>query len=219
MDKGIKMSSAEAKKEIIKLMKDYSNNKNEDNENNLINKLKENSLINKLKENSFANIIDDNKYKFCWCTLSSYCGYCINRNGYIVVIESDSPIKYTTGLEIELQEGEFTVEENKIIGYKKLNTQNGYIINPDNSNSPYIKIVHREIKLAINEDIYKFMAGAGWLEYDDEDKKYKDEIEKAFETESLEIHHINNNPNDNRIENLVYLPRSIHCKAHKYTNN
>lgn len=206
------MDSSKAKKEILELMKKYSKNKNETNEN---------ELISRLKEYSYTNINkDDNIYRFCWCTLSSYCGYCINSRGNIIVIESCKPIKHPAGEEIELKnDKQFLKDKYNIIGYKKLDTKNGYIINPDNSNSPYIKIVNREIKLATNEDIYKFMAGAGWLEKEGDDKEYKKMIDEKFNEESLEIHHINNNPNDNRVENLVYLPRSIHCKAHKYTDN
>ena len=49
-------------------------------------------------------------------------------------------------------------------------------------------------------------------------KEIADDIVNSpnFKHDRLEIHHINNRPDDNRVDNLIWLPRSIHCQAHKY---
>lgn len=191
------------KTEIIELMKDYSMHRDDDK--------KRQALIKILKENC-KEIINENdcEYRFCWCTLSSYCGYFINRSGKMIVVESEVPIKYEPGYKIELKDDKKFLKDNyNIVGYRKLKTQNGYIINPDGSNSPYLKIKNREIKLATNVDVYQFMASSGWLKLNEDNIT----IAESF-NDSIVIHHINNNPNDNREKNLIYLPKQIHDYAH-----
>lgn len=65
-------------------------------------------------------------------------------------------------------------------------------------------------KIALHTDVYKFVKEAFKEEFLEEINKLK----KYFPNEKLELHHINNNPDDNRLSNLIYLPKSLHVYAH-----
>ena len=73
-------------------------------------------------------------------------------------------------------------------------------------------------KLATETDVYKFTVEAGWLD-SGKDAEIKQLAQKIVDSgmcqnDRLEVHHINNNPSDNSIENLIWLPRSIHQHLH-----
>lgn len=87
--------------------------------------------------------------------------------------------------------------------YWEVKTYNGYLTKeglPENWN------------IALYTDVYLFVAEAFKEEFSEELNKLK----YKFKNERLELHHINNNPDDNNLSNLIYLPKSIHAYAHKY---
>lgn len=45
---------------------------------------------------------------------------------------------------------------------------------------------------------------------------YEEQVGKKYDSVSFAIHHINANRKDNRIENLVALPKRLHARYHFY---
>ena len=96
--------------------------------------------------------------------------------------------------------------------------ENGYLSKSVLEESP------DQIKLTTTTDIYKFMIEAGWLDYGDDyvDNKNCKELAskivdnniKNGESDRLEVHHIDNNPSNNNIKNLIWVPQSIHKLLH-----
>ncbi len=199
-----KLNSREAKAKIIKLMKTCVLNKIDKNKQNLINFLQECSINTDL---NFLSTENKTQYRYCGPTRSPSFAYCISNEGKLLVINTNRKI---------FKNGDL-VNIKMFSQSKEILLKNGYI-SPENQGYPYLN--NHDIKLAVKKNIYLFMKEAKWLEKEqsvkDLAKNLKDE---NFPLERLEIHHINNNPNDNRVDNLIYLPRSIHCHAHKYIHN
>jgi len=92
-------------------------------------------------------------------------------------------------------------EEIKIKSFKNiplLKIKNGYLTSD-------------KFNVALYTDVYVFVTEAFWEEFSDEYETLK----RNFPNKVLELHHINNNPNDNRLGNLIYLPNSIHSYVKK----
>ena len=190
----------DAKAEIINLMKTYVSSKNDEDRKKLIDYLQKCSIDDSLKK----EFNDDNtEYLYCGLTRSCYYAYYINCNGNIILVHDEDPIDNKRIKEITNNISSYKIQDLKL-------------------KDRYIESRNEKVSLATNYDVYKFMQDAGWLEKDGNQsgkilaENLRDE---SFSYERLEIHHINNNPNDNRVDNLVYLPHSIHCKAHKYIDD
>ena len=56
--------------------------------------------------------------------------------------------------------------------------------------------------------VYTYVDDAQWPINKDED--YKKKMLEYSQNKQIAIHHINGNPTDNRIDNLIYLPNAIH---------
>ena len=57
------------------------------------------------------------------------------------------------------------------------------------------------------------MIEAGWLD-DTPDKKMAEAIVNNNPNDRIELHHIDDNSSNNRLENLIWVPKSIHQKLH-----
>jgi hypothetical protein len=111
------------------------------------------------------------------------------------------------------------IKNNELNKYKYwfISIKNGYLSTSDlDKNFPNIKI-------ATYTDVYSFMIEAGWLE-DSEDEENDKSLslqivnynkEKEYLNDRIEVHHIDNNPSNNNVKNLIWLPKSIHQKLHK----
>ena len=73
-------------------------------------------------------------------------------------------------------------------------------------------------KIAEYTDIYIFAAVAFWKELEKNIEILKSNFRNNYPEENtrLELHHINGNPNDNRLDNLIYIPAFIHRRVHIY---
>ena len=47
-------------------------------------------------------------------------------------------------------------------------------------------------------------------------KFYQEQVGKEYDSSIFDIHHINGNHNDNRLVNMVALPRKLHRQYHYY---
>ena len=68
------------------------------------------------------------------------------------------------------------------------------------------------------------MIEAGWLDEYEEDRKAKENAEKIvkhnidskeYSNDRIELHHIDNNPSNNNLKNLIWVPKSIHQTLHE----
>ena len=75
------------------------------------------------------------------------------------------------------------------------------------------------VDLNTTTDVYNFMIEAGWLD-NTEDKKMSERIveynveNNIYSSDRIELHHIDNNPSNNYLDNLIWVPKSIHPTLH-----
>lgn len=69
------------------------------------------------------------------------------------------------------------------------------------------------VDLNTTTDVYNFMIEAGWLD-NTEDKKRAERIVEYNSNDRIELHHIDNNPSNNYLDNLIWVPKSIHQTLH-----
>ena len=128
--------------------------------------------------------------------------YYISNLGNVLVFdaeEKDAPIVLNVDSDLQKEK------------YQIIPVQNGYL------NTANINLKFDIPKLATETDVYTFTIEAGWLDIDEaaEIKKLAQKIVKSnYPNDRLEVHHINNNPSDNSIKNLIWLPKSIHQLIH-----
>lgn len=163
-------------------------------------------LIKELKKYSY----DKKKYtesseeyfKYAWkaraCDGKSYY---VSNHGHVILTDKVADIEKIS---------KRYLDENKQ-RFWEIKTNNGYLTKETKKDSPKLP---KHWMVALHTDIYLFVKEAFKDEFADEMKN----LEKEFPNERLELHHINNNPNDNNLNNLIYLPKSIHVCAHKYIN-
>lgn len=147
-------------------------------------------LLTKPKEKSFRLVYSVGSWKKFY--------YYISNCGRVIVVKTEEvPKKEITKL--------------KGFEYCFIKIKNGYL-NDGECSFP-------EVKLTNTTDIYKFMIEAGWLE----ENCGKENAEKIVEyniksgeyiNDRLEVHHIDNNPSNNSVNNLIWLPKSIHQRVH-----
>lgn len=85
------------------------------------------------------------------------------------------------------------------------------------------------VDLNTTTDVYNFMIEAEWWKDEDILKKAgltKEDLARAekivkynidskeYSNDRIELHHIDNNPSNNSLKNLIWVPRSIHQKLH-----
>jgi len=133
------------------------------------------------------NKIDSEIFKLAW--MAKGCGglyYYASNSGRIILTPKN--------------DNEVTIEDLKN-DYSWVKIKNGYLTNEG---------LKEGYSVALYTDVYTFVAEAFQQEFFAE----LEDLKKMFPAERLELHHINNNPNDNRLDNLIYLPKSIHMQAH-----
>lgn len=157
--------------ELIKKLKNYSNDKKE------------------YQEQS------EEYFKYAWnargCNGKSYY---VSNHGHVILTDEIADMEKINKKYLDENEQ----------NYCPIKSNNGYLTQeglPDQLKN-----------ITLYTDIYVFVAEAFKEEFADEIKRLKEK----FSNERLELHHINNDPNDNKLNNLIYLPRSIHARAHKY---
>ena len=69
------------------------------------------------------------------------------------------------------------------------------------------------VALNTTTDVYNFMIEADWLD-NTEDKKMAERIVEYNSSDRIELHHIDNNPSNNYLDNLIWVPKSIHQTLH-----
>ena len=120
--------------------------------------------------------------------------YCISNYGRVIVLNTN-------------QQKEFKLSK-ELTYYLIQITEKGYMTNVDSK-------LPEGVNVAKEKEVYELMRDSGWLK---DDKKFAEKLlenrKNEIKNNRLEIHHINNKPNDNRIENLIYIPKSIHNYAH-----
>ncbi len=112
--------------------------------------------------------------------------YCVSNYGRVIVVVMDDNLWNIK-------------EQNKEISFDTvLNESNCKLIQSNNGKlaEKIICINNEQIDIASETDIYKLMEEAGWIE------------------KNLIPHHINNDPDDNRVSNLMYLQAGIHSHVH-----
>lgn len=136
--------------------------------------------------------------------------YCVSNMGRVFIIQTKEPItknnvlesvklKYTNN-KLSSNDNNITVEDQWLI-----NISDGYMVLSE-------KKLPEGVNFAKEKDVYELVRDAGLL--NDENKDEIERIAKEMNAGRLEIHHINNHPNDNRVENLMWLPKLIHQYAH-----
>ena len=75
------------------------------------------------------------------------------------------------------------------------------------------------VDLNTTTDVYNFMIEAGWLDNTEDKKRAKKIVEynvenNIYSNDRIELHHIDNNPSNNSLENLIWVPKSIHQTLH-----
>ena len=139
-------------------------------------------------ENKFKQLHNVRNFK-------EYCYY-ISNLGRVMVVK-DSNGKWENKVEIK-KDSNFSWNNCWIIPVKK-----GYLEN----------IEDLDIDLNTTTDVYNFMIEAGWLD-DTPDKKMAEAIVNNNPNDRIELHHIDNNPSNNCLDNLIWVPKSIHQKLH-----
>ena len=138
-----------------------------------------------------------------------YCYY-ISNLGRVMVVK-DSNGEWENKVEIK-KDSNFSWNNCWIIPVK-----NGYLENTLIDND-------KNIALNTTTDVYNFMIEAGWLDEYEEDRKAKENAEKIvkhnidskeYSNDRIELHHIDNNPSNNNLKNLIWVPKSIHQTLHE----
>ena len=75
------------------------------------------------------------------------------------------------------------------------------------------------VALNTTTDVYNFMIEAGWLDNTEDKKRAKKIVEynvenNIYSNDRIELHHIDNNPSNNYLDNLIWVPKSIHQTLH-----
>ena len=75
------------------------------------------------------------------------------------------------------------------------------------------------VDLNTTTDVYNFMIEAGWLDNTEDKKRAKKIVEynvenNIYSNDRIELHHIDNNPSNNYLDNLIWVPKSIHQTLH-----
>lgn len=159
---------------------------------------------NAIEENYYAQelLIDygENEFKkACSVWSNHFFFYCISNIGRIVIVKKEN-VK------------DFEITEKLTFKHLQIGRNAWYISIKDGflkeiHNFPYDDVV----KIAKFTDVYKYLEYAGYLNDDDSIKLSNDWFSYHKEyTKKIDLHHINDNPNDNRLENLIYLPTYIH---------
>lgn len=132
------------------------------------------------------NFIKDEKFEYAWKPR--------NADGYSYYASNYGRIKLAKN-------------ENDLKNEKFIIIKNGYLVNTN-------------VPCTVSEytDIYYFISYAfrDYKELKLSETLIKNNYPQDNFNNRMELHHINNNPNDNRLINLIYLPKFIHAKAHKY---
>lgn len=157
--------------------------------------------------NKYEDIEGEIGFKFAHCVgiwRTSYF-YCTSNMGRILVVDLDSEnirkLFNSSDDAILTFNGKTNAYLNKN-NCRLLNIEDGFITGEK------IHFNNNNLKVNTTKNIYEFVRDSGWLD-NDRSKKLALEIESK-----IEIHHINNKPNDNRADNLIYLPKSIHSYSH-----
>ena len=166
-------------------------------------KLKLESFIKKLQnkhkkgDGKYKPILAE-KYQIAWKVKGADYYYCANDNtGSIILVKKDI---------INDDNKEISINHLKINkDYWEVETYNGYLCG---KNLP--------CKISEYTDIYLFVSVAYWETLEKHNQELIDNFGKNYPNENirLELHHINGDPNDNRLTNLIYLPKFIHAKVH-----
>lgn len=143
------------------------------------------------------------KYQIAWKVKGADYYYCINGDtGSIILVRKDL-----------INDDDKDIIINKLLEIKKdyweVETFNGYL---SAKNLP--------CKISEYTDIYLFASVAYWEILEKHNQELIDNFGKNYPNENirLELHHINGDPNDNRLTNLIYLPKFIHAKVHVKSN-
>ena len=153
--------------------------------------------------NKYEDIEGEVGFKFAHCvgTWRTSYFYCTSNLGRVLIVNlKDEKIKkvYESNLDTVLMFNKELNDKN----CELIEIKDGFIANKN------INKFGNMLDLTNEKNIYEFVRDSGWLENDDSKK-----IALKF-SDKIEIHHINNCPNDNRIDNLIYLPKSIHSYSH-----
>lgn len=74
----------------------------------------------------------------------------------------------------------------------------------------------KEVALNTSTDVYNFMIEAGWLDNTPDKKRAEEIVEyNVNSNDRIELHHIDNNPSNNCLKNLIWVPKSIHQTLHE----
>ena len=203
------------REEIMKLMEEKAKNLKSQKHNANIEKDVCDCNTPKYWENTTPSFLDEEEFRIVHKVgnFNKYCYY-ISNLGRVMVVKDSS--------------GEW---ENKTVINKKTNfdwkncwlipVKDGYLsekaknIVIDDENS---------ITLSTLTDVYKFMMETDWLDTDPKNQKAKEkaneivEYNKKNNTDSndrVELHHIDNNPSNNCVDNLIWVPKSIHQTLHE----
>jgi len=180
------------KQGLLEALKSLNHNSSELERQEFIEKLNDSIDTNsqewiKLVGENQKNKIDDEIFKPAWQTRNcDGLWYYASNYGRVILTEKNAK--------------EIKIENLEKFNWLKI--KNGYLTNEG---------LQKSHNVALYTDVYVFVAEA----FREEFSKEYTELERNFPDERLELHHINNNPNDNRVDNLIYLPRSIHAYAHK----
>ena len=127
-----------------------------------------------------------------------YCYYISNYGRVLVAFDKDGKFKDKINSEAELP-----------TTYEIIPVKNGYLAK-DN---------FQGVTLNTSTDVYNFMIEAGWLDNTEDKENAKKIVDYNIENniypnDRIELHHIDNNPSNNYLENLIWVPKSIHQTLH-----
>lgn len=89
--------------------------------------------------------------------------------------------------------------------YEIIPVKNGYLA----------KDKFKGVALNTTTDVYNFMIEAGWLDNTPDKKRAEEIVEyNVNSNDRIELHHIDNNPSNNCLDNLIWVPKSIHQTLH-----
>lgn len=145
-------------------------------------------------ENTSTTFLDDEVFKQLHKIRNNntHYYYISNYGRVLVAFDKDGKFKDIIKSEAELP-----------TTYEIIPVKNGYLT----------KEQFEGVDLNTTTDVYNFMIEAGWLD-DTPDKKMAEAIVNNNPNDRIELHHIDDNSSNNRLENLIWVPKSIHQKLH-----
>ena len=190
----------ELKKELIDVSKEYNELKLKE----FIDKLKEKHKIGK-ENNSIFVPKRAKKYQPAWKIKGNDYYYCVGgKTGDIILVKKE--LIYDDNKEVDIKNLSFG--KNAWV----INIINGYL---SDENLPYK--LPNNCNISKYTDVYRFTAVAYCEILEKDNEKLIENFNKNYPDKKnivLGLHHINGNPSDNRISNLIYLPKFIHDVVH-----